>query len=43
MVAKISDLSDAEEMLEELEEFQRILPQLILMLKLAIRCKRAHA
>jgi len=43
MVAKISDLSDAEEMLEELEEFQRILPQLILMLKLGIRCKRAHA
>jgi len=30
-------------MIKALEELQRVIPQLILMLKLGIRCKRAHA
>ena len=43
MVAKISDLLAAEEMIEDLEDLKKVIPQLILMLKLGICCKRAHA
>ena len=43
MDAKIYDLGEAEELLEALEDFQEFLPQMIFILKLGIRCKRAHA